>query len=1225
MTNNKSRSQKKSPFNSTDAPQSEAFHRFSLMEKLRRLLFKPMILAPAIITIAALTCGTVTAQDPPTDPPTTPIEKTFVPDQDMIVATNEYLTTFNSDADFQSTESLANKDKTITLDGGEFQFLQKIADEGVVEGTEGDTLSLGSGDDSVKQWSWTANGGTIHVGTADSAGAPSLTFYRYARDVDDDTTITVFSTDDGGDVQVYNVLDEAGNIVTEGGKPKVVTAQYLIDNDIPEDKASACGFYRYEKEGGTWTTDGKNLLFAGGDQPLANNTLLPKLTIKADMADEQDLVKNGNGIFVLHQATDGQVRNLNSVTIENNIGTVAAPNYASAGQTYLHGETVINGKVTIHNGLFVFDEDSTVTFNNNIEVAGSTVKDSTQFGQLTLVGTVNFGNDCQTISLTGNTQLFVAPETPLNYNKAKISLAGAAIVVGQAKDLKTEIIFGSGRNDEYNLLEYSNFNRSEGITSDNKPGVQTVDEGGLPTILSRDTTVNDLTGKGRFTQQDLVDMTVKNKISSSGTDSAIRINHYQASSKDTNPASAGTTVIFDSEGNNAVVADASNPGADRFTGYQGKLGVALGTVAFKGNTVFGSKTTTSDGAFDFVVNGTYITPRNDGLYDISSSGKVAILRDSSNQTVGTANVAPVINKRWVDFRFSNGFNGNDVPDLEEKGAQLVIDTGNFGSTNNIWNSPDRTLLTVNAEKVFFQKNNEGNVSTEIWYDKISTADSGSKMEIKFTKDTKFYAYSATVDDQGKRILDVSPENTMTEAEIEGVFGQAQLVDASYDSATGTVTVNAKSAAEYAIAENMSTREREYASQLDTERRRTDADMAFNDALYNETDADKVKQTIHNLSLRNFVLLNAYGHYGSVVSSYSPVLHSAAGLGAAGSAISGSSRRGQSLEESANSTKVQTDNLSQSVFANSGEGDSQWLSRSLWASFTHTSVNGYDYMDGGMPMHGYDMRRSGLMLGIRRQLTDTFSGGLFFALSSPEATSQADIAGVAGNAGKNFARMEMEDFQYALHFEKIFLQNWEVAVFVGGGTQTMDWERNTNLGNTYNFTSSGSGKTFTATAYLARRIDMTNNWTLRPTIGIDSEHSWLKGFNEELASQTGDATVSWGNRMFTRANEYGDVAYSRNTARLGVTSSFQGPQGYGGLTGRAFYGVQLGGDDAPMISVNGSDPMQSHAMGGESFNLGAGGYWYLNPCKTLTLTADINGIWYKNATTQNVTAGLSYRF
>lgn len=142
-----------------------------------------------------------------------------------------------------------------------------------------------------------------------------------------------------------------------------------------------------------------------------------------------------------------------------------------------------------------------------------------------------------------------------------------------------------------------------------------------------------------------------------------------------------------------------------------------------------------------------------------------------------------------------------------------------------------------------------------------------------------------------------------------------------------------------------------------------------------------------------------------------------------------------------------------------------------------------------------------------------------------------------------------------------------------------------------------------------------------------------GFEEKggpEGSNSGNVALNPYADMFAQAYRYKKTYYARNTARVGLSLAYSDPRNdMLGANARVFYGVKLGGDDAPELTYYNEnyrwENMASHEMGDGSLNVGGGGFMHLNPIKTLAATGDVNAIWYKNAQTFNVTGGVSYRF
>ena len=667
-----------------------------------------------------------------------------------------------------------------------------------------------------------------------------------------------------------------------------------------------------------------------------------------------------------------------------------------------------------------------------------------------------------------------------------------------------------------------------------------------------------------------------------------------------------------------VVIDAKNQDAygRKMFEYSGDTFVERAFTVIQGDTNFGA----NGGVNKFSVWGeTYFQLSDDGadgsLWSVEGCGMLGFTRgDETDPTKAPSVTAASVqfnNGHDYEYNVGDAYDGRTIEQIVTGGARLWIDTS-YRDENGNAAQVDRKLGAIHADNIIFGD------QMKIWYDGISSVD--SDVALTFELDAKEIQLDASEYETGNVNLD---RVDATPEDVENLFGAAQLVDATFtqtsvDSAAGVVTVRAKDVADYAAEQQMSERERELAAKLDGARLEGGRALGFYDALYNETDKAKVTQTIHNLSLLGYNMLNAQGHFGNPTSSFF-----------GGSSVSGEAKRGQDVEPDWDSLDLKQQKQQSAI-----EQTTYEPKRNLWAAYTHTAVDGDSYDFGGVTTHGYKLRRDGVIGGLRRQIDATTSAGLFFGLSSPEVQSANPLEGGYGVVGST---MEMTDFQFAGHFEKVLADVWEVAVYVGGGTQSMEWERFANFGpdagGFYQYEAEGSGNTLTGTIYLSYRADVNNALTLRPTIGVDSEHSWLYGFNETATvagAGSGSVLLNPYMDMFAQNYAYAKTYYNRNTARAGLSLAYTDPRhGLVGLNGRVFYGVKLGGDDAPELTYYSDayrwEDMASHEMGDSSLNVGGGGFMHLNPLKTLTATGDVNAIWYKNAQTFNVTGGVSYRF
>ena len=535
------------------------------------------------------------------------------------------------------------------------------------------------------------------------------------------------------------------------------------------------------------------------------------------------------------------------------------------------------------------------------------------------------------------------------------------------------------------------------------------------------------------------------------------------------------------------------------------------------------------------------------------------------------------------------------------GARLWLSTRRWNAEKKSDITNPRTLGTINANEIVFDDD------TTVWYDSVSMLTSDAKMTFNLDAPDIKVVKAGTSESSEKTLKDVF-STALISAEVESTANGTDVIS----------TANTVGA--FAQAEKMTSSEKEVANQIDDNRMVGGEDgkhYFFYDALYNERDTSKVRQTLHNIArgsgIENMSMMT--GHLGSVGSAF----FNGGGM----TSMAGTTTRGQE-ENTPEATPAEPGTANQQVISNQPSGNPRkWTS---WVSFSHTSINGSEYDDDGMHFDAYKVRRSGVLTGIREQCSDTFSAGVLFAYSGPQLSQQGVLEGYESWEDGGYAsEIDMDDFQFALHFEKLLGRNWELSVFIGGGVQSMDWQRQMyESGATNTYIGDTEGNTFTATAYLTKRMQMTHNFAVNATLGLDSEHNWMDAFSE---TGEGNAASTLASNM---AYNYDDIEYHRNTLRIGLTGAYTGNAGYFGLTGRIFYGCQLGGDDAATVHAwndvykEGWD-FQGSAMGRDSLNLGVGLYRYLNCAKTLSLSADYNAVLYEHATTNNITAGLQWRF
>lgn len=890
------------------------------------------------------------------------------------------------------------------------------------------------------------------------------------------------------------------------------------------------------------------------------------------------------------------------------------------------------------------DNDTQVIFNDKVEVNGSLWS----WGNVTYNGNVTIKNTDGYSVFSGSVSDDESWGNTLWGTESLLSIENAQNVFANANCVDVDLKLSNG-----GVLTYINVNRQS------QPVLNqfyiTLDEKQTPTVLKW------TAGSANITEALKNNNLITHDVISADAEAQLYFSTMGLAEANSLGEANGYTVVF------------NNAEGKKFD-YAGKTMVDNAFMVVQGDTNFGAKNAGYDskiatGGSNFGVFGeAYLKFGEDKenqktTWRVQDSGMLGFDRDDASATSApsiTANLvhfsSGVVTVSKKEFDTIKGSVGTDMSDdvanaaameyfkssASIGGSRIWLDT-----TFNDQNAKTFKLGAINADKIIFASD------TQIWYDGISTKPTDVKMTFDLNAPT--IEYNKVSDELTATMMNDTPylrrevivEDNATVGEIEDLFGRAVLVDAKYELAAapangatalteegrraqtataGTVTITAKNVGQYAESQNMSAKERELAGKIDGARVQGGRSTSFYDALYNETDERNVRQTIHNLSLLGYTMLNSQGHFGNPTSSFF-----------GGASISGEAKRGQERQEDWAAEANRPEQKSEIA----QERNDYNPTRGLWAAYTYTSVDGKDYKFGGVTTHGYKLRRDGIIGGIRRQIDATTSAGLFFGISMPEVASSARLnAGdsIDGNGyGVVSSSMEMTDFQYAVHFEKVFADAWELAAYVGGGTQAMEWERRADLRDSksgmYKYKADGSGSTFTGTLYLSYRADVNDALTLRPTIGVDTEHSWLYGFEEKggpEGSNSGNVALNPYADMFAQAYRYKKTYYARNTARVGLSLAYSDPRNdMLGANARVFYGVKLGGDDAPELTYYNEnyrwENMASHEMGDGSLNVGGGGFMHLNPIKTLAATGDVNAIWYKNAQTFNVTGGVSYRF
>ncbi|MDO4630401.1 MAG: autotransporter domain-containing protein, partial [Planctomycetia bacterium] len=626
-----------------------------------------------------------------------------------------------------------------------------------------------------------------------------------------------------------------------------------------------------------------------------------------------------------------------------------------------------------------------------------------------------------------------------------------------------------------------------------------------------------------------------------------------------------------------------------YDNWAGHTVITQGTIVLNAGTVYGNKS--EDSTF-IVENEITAKDKAFGKYYVALGGMLAFYRGDSTEE------AAILRQDNVYFLPSMESIIEDTSDrmYYNGGARLWLDASREGC-----------LGTIDANYIRLDD------SLRVWYDGVSKLNEGDTMTFNLTKNGGEIQLMQWGEDTTEDLVDGAQYLTLTDDEatrlIESVFGSSDFVNVNFDIGTGVVNITRNNNGIIDSYELTDT-QREYVNQIMTNVTSKDTCAAddFADLVYNYGNEECMKNLACDISKSYGAIAQASTlvvHLGSVGSSFGPgMLNITTSFGTDDNKVRGQE---ENLPAVTTGTPADPTSAANSAYNYGNSSNRTWTP---WVSYSHTMLDGKEYVEDGISYDAYEVRRSGVLVGFRSQLSDSLSAGILFAYSNPEMNQSGNFAGYNNLTDGGYASdVDMTDFQFAMHFEKLFgwRQDWEFSAFIGGGAQSMDWNRNVwDTGVLHQFNGDTTGNTFTATFYLSKRLELSDRLTLRPTVGFDSEHNWLYGFTENGTDAPVDSFLS----AHTRRQQYEEIQYSRNTFRVGLSASFVPCHKRGGLNTRIFYGRQLEDESAPEVTLHndlGDWNVKGHGSGLDSLTLGAGGYWYFDAAQTFSISADYNAI------------------
>lgn len=660
------------------------------------------------------------------------------------------------------------------------------------------------------------------------------------------------------------------------------------------------------------------------------------------------------------------------------------------------------------------------------------------------------------------------------------------------------------------------------------------------------------------------------------------------------------------------------------TGFFGKTNIISGNLVLSGNTTFGrdgtSGVTTVSGQ-RFELN-TDETDPNEGKYQVASYGGLAFARngiDDSGEFSWSlpGESGPTLQTGGLYLLSGRYAPGAGVSERDiTGGARLWFDTLAGNGSGGFDSVSDRTIGQIDtARAVIFD-------DLQVYYDGISTLTAGAAV-LNLDADV---CMVVSADDPGDLSTAVTIDDGNTELLAELFEKPLVNVDLEKTGTNYAIHAQAVSAEEYAQTNGLDEKTVEIARGVDEVRSnlaQAGTTLGIYEALYNESDAAKVDQTFRNLG-RGYGVENVFNlasHIGSVGSPFSMGGISTGGMTGAATAVSGMIQRGQVPEMPTDATTPPERAEPPQTSAIAPES-TPGPSRRFWGAPFYTSISN----DGNDDQDGYDVKRTGLMLGCQKQFSDEISGGYFFLYAVPTLTQSGQLEGFVDRYS---SETKMNDFQFALHGERRWSNKTMLALQVSGGTQSVDWERTASGSLEKVFSAESTGNTLSANAYLSKEIELTDHLVWMPTVGVDSEHSWVFGFKE---SESGEGSwtemTNLSQANFYSPYSYGRVQYSRNMARAGAAVQYV--KNNGGFSGKAFYGTQLGGDDAALVSISSmadtfNADIEGVGMGRDSLNLGAGFWLNVKDLRAARIAANYDAIIYRGALTQTFVGTVNWAF
>ncbi len=361
------------------------------------------------------------------------------------------------------------------------------------------------------------------------------------------------------------------------------------------------------------------------------------------------------------------------------------------------------------------------------------------------------------------------------------------------------------------------------------------------------------------------------------------------------------------------------------------------------------------------------------------------------------------------------------------------------------------------------------------------------------------------------------------------------------------------------------------------------------------------------------------------------------------------RRGQSLSGGEATSQINQAVQTEQGFANSYYSQSvPEKNRVFWVTPYFSSFNAYtghneEISPQVLGSSDFETRRIGFMGGVNTTNSSDLNGGLFIGYAKSDMWQNVFLKPTDQGVESITITPDLSfsDFQFGGQLKYRFSSGVYAIATVTGGAQDYRWKRRNY--QTFNdgrdplealYIAGTTGHTLVANLKLAKNYELGGNWSITPSVAVESGNSWLYrvaesgGYghytNSEYAGADEDTKYCWAPYRLNRHLRYGRV-----TGRVGADLAYSDENM--GFNVGAFYGTQVAGRDGALVSIKHmkedkkSADMYGNGFGRDTLDCNAGIWSYLNQARTARISGLYSIRCYSQATSQVMGATYTLNF